>query len=132
MSSISGACHRRSESALLANSTVVELDAEVFGDVLDVNDEFGSFLTLFNTARNVPVEVEVHVQRGGRNHADLAERCFFFERLGMIFNGLEDALAERVNGPTVGVDAGFGREFPSKHPAVRRGHRRGRLGVQAG
>ena len=65
ISFISSACHRRSESALLANSTVVELDAEVFCDVLDVNDEFGAFLALFNTARNVPVEVEVHVQGGG-------------------------------------------------------------------
>ena len=59
---ISDACRRRFESALLADSTVVEFDAEVFGDVLDVNDEFGALFALFNTARNVPVEVEVNIK----------------------------------------------------------------------
>ena len=58
----SDACRRRSESALLADSTVVEFDAEVFGDVLDVDDEFGALFALFNTARNVPVEVEVNIE----------------------------------------------------------------------
>ena len=62
ISFISDACHRRSESALLTDTTVVELNAEVFGDVLDLDDEFGSLLTFFNPARNVPVKVEVDIE----------------------------------------------------------------------
>ena len=59
---ISDACRRRSESALLTNTTVVEFNAEVFGDVLDLDDELGSLLAFFNPARNVPVEVEVNIE----------------------------------------------------------------------
>ena len=59
---ISDACHRRFESALLTHTTVIELNAEVFGDVLDLDDEFGSLLTFFNPARNVPVKVEVDIE----------------------------------------------------------------------
>ncbi len=62
ISFISDACRRRFESALLADSTVVELNAEVFGDVLDLDDELGSLLAFFNPARNVPVEVEVNIE----------------------------------------------------------------------
>ena len=62
ISFISDACHRRSESALLTDTTVVELNAEVFGYVLDLDDELGSFLAFFNPARNVPVEVEVDIE----------------------------------------------------------------------
>ena len=59
---ISDACRRRSESALLTHTTVVELNAEVFGDVLDLDDEFCSLLAFFNPARNIPVEVEVDIE----------------------------------------------------------------------
>ena len=62
MLSISDGCRRRSESALLADTAIVELDAQFFGDVLDVNDEFGAFLTLFNPARDVPVQVHINVK----------------------------------------------------------------------
>ena len=47
---ISDACRRRSESALLTDTTVIELNAEVFGDVLDLDDELGSLLAFFNPA----------------------------------------------------------------------------------
>ena len=59
---ISDACRRRSDSALLTDTAVVELNAEVFGDVLDLDDELGSLLALFNPARNIPVEVEVNIE----------------------------------------------------------------------
>ena len=61
-------------------------------------------MALFHATRNVPVQVEVHVEGSGRNHADLAEGCFFLERFRVILNRLEHALTERVNGLPVGVD----------------------------
>lgn len=59
--SISDGCRRRFESALLADTTIVEFDAQVIGDVLDVNDEFGPLLAFLNTARDVPVQVQINV-----------------------------------------------------------------------
>jgi hypothetical protein len=65
MCSIGVACLRRIDSALLANSTVVEINAEVFSDVLDLNDQLRSLFSLFNTARYVPVQVDINVELCG-------------------------------------------------------------------
>lgn len=70
---ISGECHLRSDSTLLTDSSIVELNAQIFGNVLDLDDEFGSLLAFLNTARDVPVQVQINVKRGRRNHADLTE-----------------------------------------------------------
>lgn len=73
MLSISDGCRRRFESALLTDSSIVEFNAQVFGNVLDLDDEFGSLLAFLNSARDVPVQVQINVKRGRRNHADLTE-----------------------------------------------------------
>ena len=73
MLSISDGCRRRFESALLTDSSIVEFNAQVFGNVLDLDDEFGSLLAFLNPARDVPVQVHINVKRGRRNHADLTE-----------------------------------------------------------